>query len=155
MLQCVKLDQPIPSANIYAVEWDEEKSKWTYVYSVRTPVEITDDDMETDLMIYEYISNLHVEIGENQHGDAVNIHFRGLTQYMQILELQRLADVNFRKQWCERWKAEHGEEPEVSSFAIKVLQHRNHSYSELEAIGIHCISFLMESGKDADAFAVC
>lgn len=167
MLQLLKFDKPIPSALIHALEWvedanddtdnidNEANGHWVYVYAIQTPKEITDDDMETDFIIYEYISNLRVEIDTGKYKDSVNLHFRGLTQYKQILETQRLADITFRNKFRTKYKAENGKNPEISSFAIKVLKHQNYSFDDLEDIGIHCISTIIEANNDNDVFATC
>ena len=145
MFQVLEYDQPIPSCEIHGLRYDD--GEWKFRYAVNTPVEITNENT-VDLIVYEYISDLSIRIGEGQHKDAVNIHFKTLDQYMALLESQRLADLMFRKRWLEKHPG-----AQVKKFATKVLCNRDYDINELRAEGVRFLSFLVEDGGETSTFA--
>ena len=101
-----------------------------------------------DLMVYEYVADLVVKSGENQHDDAVNIHFKTLTEYLTMLETQRKIDLLFR----ERWLSAHPD-VKVADWSKRSLEHRDYEYDELRSINVHYIAHLIESKESEDIFA--
>ena len=153
MYQMLEMDRPIPSCDIHAMKYvkgqgeGDREGKWKYVYAVKTPVEITDSNM-VDLIVYEYISDLRVELGKGQHPEAVNIHFTTMSQYMELIEAQVKADEVFRANWLEKHP-----DSKVSDFARRELEHRDYDFEELRQLAVHNVSALLETGQDKDVFA--
>lgn len=150
MLQILKFDEPIPSCNIYNLKYDKQEEKWIYEYAIQTPVEITEEN-ETDLIIYEYISDLLIRFGDGQHPDSINLHFKKLSEYLKMLEMQRLTDLFYRKQWLEKHP-----DAVIQDFSKKELERRDYEYNELKEIGIHAIAQKLEDNheKDTTIFAI-
>jgi hypothetical protein len=143
----LEYDLPIPSCEIHSLRYDG--GKWVFAYAVNTPVEITNSNKQ-DLIVYEYISDLIVRIGDGQHPDAVNIHFKTLDEYMLLLEAQRTADLEFRRKWLEKEK---NQGKCVKKFAMRTLENRDYSFKELREENVHFISFLMEDNGVSSIFA--
>ena len=125
MFQMLTFKDPIPSCEIHSMQWNANERSWSYIYAVKIPIEITDKN-KMDLMVYEYIADLVVKSGENQHDDAVNIHFKTLTEYLTMLETQRKIDLLFR----ERWLSTHPD-AKVADWSKRSLEHRDYEYDEL------------------------
>jgi hypothetical protein len=145
MFQILEFDNPIPSCEIHEVHYNN--GLWKFRYAVNTPIEITNEN-QIDLIVYEFIADLSIRIGEGQHKDAVNIHFKTLDEYLLLLESQLTADLIFRKRWLEK-----NPNAKVKKFATKNLENRDYNINELRAHGIHFISFLIENDGKISTFA--
>lgn len=145
MFQLLEFDNPIPSCQIHGLKRNGDK--WVYQYAVNTPVEITDDN-QIDLIVYEYISDLMIKIGEGQHPDAVNIHFKTLSEYLSLLETQRMCDIAFRKKWLD----EHPN-AEIKKFNRRTLENKDWNFNELKDENVHFISFLINDDGEHSEFA--
>lgn len=140
MYQNIILDRPIPSCELAGLQYGEDEQKrpaWKYVYALNTPEELTDENETQDFMVYEYICDLVVRYGHKAHEDAVNIHFKTLSQYMRLLERQAEADERFRQEWMEKSGKTWDDVPE---HAKRLLEHRDYTIAELVALKIHFLS---------------
>lgn len=145
MFQILEYDEPIPSCEIHSLKYAD--GKWVYEYAINTPIEITNENKQ-DLIVYEYISDLKIKNGDNQHPDAVNIHFKTLDEYLLLLEAQRAIDLLFRKKWLEKHP-----NAEIKNFSMRNLENRDYSFAELSELKVHFISFLIEHGDEMSVFA--
>ena len=163
MYQNIKLLKPIPSCELSSLLWvagnsglntdfdGTDDGHWEYVYAVNTPEELTEDNEEQDFMVYEYISDLIVRYGHKVHEEAVNIHFRKLSQYMELLQRQRKVDIAFR----ERWMKENGKtEKDVPEHSKRFLEHKNYSTRDLLEQKIHFVAKYMGENGDGQSYFV-
>lgn len=117
MIQKLTLTHPIPSSIVSELKYED--GDWKYVYYINTPEEINDEDKE--FVVYGYISNLDVRYDDL--GDlSNNIHFNNLQDYMEILEAQYNADMNYRLQWYAK----------SNKHTINTVVLENRDYDEIE-----------------------
>lgn len=145
MFQILEFEDPIPSCEIYGLRYDN--GVWKFKYAVNTPMEITNENT-IDLIVYEYICDLTVRIGEGQHKDAVNIHFKTLDEYLLLLESQRITDLAFRANWLKKNPG-----AQVKKFAMKTLENKDYDINDLRALEIRFMSFLIEDNGEISTFA--
>jgi hypothetical protein len=134
--------------------------KWKFIYSVNTPIEITDkiqkniiDDEQLVFVVYEFISDLKIKNKIDVHDKSVNLEFQTLDQYLQLLDAQRKADLDYRKKWIQKYIEEHdGEEPEPHTIT---LSNKDFTYNELhgDENNIRYISSVIEQKDDETIFA--
>lgn len=139
MLQKLTFDQPIMSAEIGDLLFED--GKWKYVYHVDVPEELTDTPGE--YMVYGHISSLVVKADDHSE-ISNNIHFKTLEEYLQILQTQIDADMQFRIQYFAK-KSKH-------TINTVVLENRNYLSDELSK-EISYLAFEMIQGEDHTVFA--
>lgn len=149
MYQILKFKEPIPSSFIHALEYDENSKEWTYCYALNTPFELTNENTK-ELLIYEFICDLHLEENSTVNDESVNIKIKTLDEYLRLLDLQIEVDKKYRKDWLEENKNNEEVNTEPNTFSI---ENRDYTYEELRRIGINYISFLVESDKEISIFA--
>lgn len=120
MYQFLKLNDPIPSCEIYSLEFDE--GKWIYIYALNVPFELTDENTE-EIIVYEYISDLYLKLPNTVHPESVNLKVIKLHEYLHLLNKQREADLDYRNKWLSKLDVI----PEINSVTLK-----NKSYSHQE-----------------------
>lgn len=142
MYQLLKFKHPIPSCEIHSLEFKE--NNWIYIYAVNTPIELTDKNTE-ELIIYQYISDLNLKLLNSVHPESINIKINSLTEYLNILNRQREADINYRKQWLLN-------NSEATTNTIK-LYNKSYNYEELIKNDVHYIADMINLEKDYTIFA--
>ena len=145
MYQILEFEEPIPSCRIYSMLY--RNNKWIYCYAIETPKEITNDN-EEELLIYGYISDLTVKLGKNQHKDSVNIYFKTLDELLNILKLQREADIKFREEWKKQ-----NPDAKIADFATRILENRDYSHKELKKLDVNFVASVIEQKEDKTKFA--
>ena len=145
MYQFLKFDELIPSCQIFELNFNELKGVWEFVYAVNTPFELTNDEDQEELLIYEYISDLYLKETTFVHGESINIRVKSLDQYKEILERQREVDLAYR----DAWKKENPND-EIPDENYITLENRNYNHRELEKMGIHFISAIYKQNNHAD-----
>lgn len=142
MYQLLKFDTPIPSCEIHSLEYLD--GNWKYIYALNTPFELTDENTES-LIIYEYISDLHLKTKDSVHPESINLEIKTLTEYLAWLEKQRLTDILYR----EDWKKKH---PNAKANIIE-LENKNYSKNDLREIGVHYIATELDKNEKVTNFA--
>lgn len=148
MYQYMHLDHPIPSCEIAGLKWDDHECKWLFEYAIKTPIEITNEN-EQPLMVYEYISDLHVKVADRQYKDAVNVQFTKLDEYMELLDRQYAADMMFRKMWRDKHP-----DAVVPSHSLRTVDHGEYHAQELADLNIHYVVGIMENHEGSSVFVV-
>jgi hypothetical protein len=139
MYQMFEMASPIPSCQIHELRWNPKASKWSYIYAVSTPKMITEENND-DMIIYEFVCDLDVRLASGLTDDSVNIHFKRLSEYVDLLNKQREADVMYRKKWV----AMH---PDAKPYSIK-LECKNYSYADLKRLGVLYIASFEYNSMD-------
>lgn len=141
MYQFLKEKELIPSCKIHELIY--ENGEWTYVYALNTPFELTDSN-DVDLIIYEYICDLILKKADSVHKDSVNIHLKTLKEYKEYLDTQRKIDLAFREAYLEK-----NPDSIANSFSI---ENKSYSNKELNDLGIHYLSSLVENDGNISKF---
>ena len=142
MYQFIKFDNPIPSCQIFELNFDSKNEKWEFVYAINTPYELTNNSNQEPLIIYEYISDLYLKEVSFVHKESINIKVNNLNEYIDILNLQRQADLDYRKRWIE-------ENPDLAADGPSsiTLENRNYSHEELLENDIHFIASILKQNN--------
>lgn len=142
MYQILKFSDPIPSCEIYSLEF--EGGRWSYIYALNTPFELTNSNNQ-ELIIYEYICDLHLRLPDSVHPESVNLRIKTLDEYLEWLEKQRNADVDYRMKWIEK-------NPDEKPNTI-TLENRSYTHIELTKIGVHYVAGLIDNDGENSTFA--
>lgn len=149
MYQKLKFKEPIPSCEIYELEFIKSTKEWVFVYLLNTPFELTDEPFEKELIVYDYISDLYLKYKDELHKDSVNIPINSKKEYMELLEKQRNTDLEFRREFNSK-------NPNLIPNLVKI-KNRNYSNSQLIDLDIHYIasiwSFDNENDNECTIFA--
>lgn len=145
MYQLLKFDNPIPSCAIHELIFDEKEKKWTYVYALNTPFTLTNENKEV-LLVYEFISDLHLKSSEGIHPESINLKIKTLDEYLALLERQRQEDLRYR----EKWIKEHIDDLPVPNTIS--LKNQNYSYKDLQKNNVHYIASCLEIKDDESVF---
>lgn len=132
MIQKFKTENPIPSCEILELEY--ENGKWYYIYGINTPEEISNEESK-EFIVYGHISNLVVKY-DDLNELSVNIHFKTLDQYIDILNKQRQADLDYRVSWLSR-------HPKCPINTV-ILENRSYKQEELQEKISYLSTILME-----------
>ena len=142
MYQILKFKQPIPSCEIYGLEFNN--GEWSYIYALNTPFELTNDNKK-EMIVYEYICDLCIKEANNIHPESVNIRFKTLDEYLSILNRQIEEDLKFRQNWIRN-------HPDSKPATIK-LENKDYSFNELKELDVHLISFIVKKEQNITIFA--
>lgn len=142
MYQFLEFDRPIPSCSIHSLKFD--LGKWKYIYALNTPFELTNENKE-ELVVYEYISDLHLKLNESVHEESINLRITTLDEYLFLLEKQIEEDVKYR----EKWLLQHPDEQPNTL----ILENRDYSHEELLENNVNYISFIVDLGDEETIFA--
>ena len=143
MYQFLRLDEPIPSCEIYSLEFSE--SKWIYIYALNVPFELTNENTQ-EIVVYEYISDLYLKMSDSIHPESVNLRITKLDEYLCLLTIQRQADLDYRDKWLSKLDVI----PEINSVT---LGNKTYSHQELLDNGLHFISFTIDFTDKITKFA--
>lgn len=143
MYQFLRLNNPIPSCELYSLEFIE--NKWIYIYALNTPFELNDDNT-VEIAVYEYISDLYLKVPDSIHPESVNLKITKLSEYMHLLKKQMETDLDYRKKWLSKLD----DVPEVNSIT---LENKTYSHQDLLNSNLHYISFTIEFNDKYTKFA--
>lgn len=148
MYQFLRFNHPIPSCEIYALEFDKNSnssSPWTFIYAINTPKELNNNE-DLNLIIYGYISDLWIKEKDYVHPESINIRINSLDEYLNYLELQYKTDNLYREEWIKN-------NPDATPNTI-CLENKNYNNNDLKKLNIHFISsiFSMDNENNTTIF---
>lgn len=143
MYQFLKLKEPIPSCEIYSLEF--QNNEWIYVYALNVPFELTNDNTE-EIIVYEYISDLYLKLSDSVHPESVNLRITKLDEYYHLLKNQREADLSYREKWLSKLDVT----PEINSI---ILENKSYTHQELLNNNLHYISYIIQYTDEITTFA--
>lgn len=99
--QLFEFDEPIPSIMLHSLKFVD--GKWKFVYSIETPVRLKSGVVRKSPLYFKgYINNMVLmsEVKKNM----INIPVRSKEDVYKLLNMQREADMRFRKSFVESHK---------------------------------------------------
>ena len=141
MLQMLEFNHPIPSCKIHSLKY--ENNKWTFIYALNTPFELTNKNTE-NLIIYEYICDLNVK-KDDLHKESINIKFKTLDEYLYYLNKQYEEDIKFREKYLKN-------NPDAEPSTI-TLENRNYTVEELLNKNVNYIANIVKKEDNLTIFA--
>lgn len=144
MYQYLTFDRPIPSCAIHSLKFDKSTQKWSYIYALKTPFELTNENTK-ELIIYEYISDLYLKEADSVHPESINIRIKTLDEYVKLLNEQIKADLEYRKSWLEK-------NPNAKPSTVE-LENKDYSNIELQSLNVHFVANMVEKGDKTTIFA--
>lgn len=150
MYQFLKFENPIPSCEIFEINYNNEKNNWEFIYSINTTKEITNNSNQENFIVYGHISDLIIKnVSSVVYGDSVNIEFNTLDEYIEILENQRIIDLAYRNAW-EKANPEIAEKGPNNT--IK-LENKDYNNNELKKLNVHYIASIIYKNNNETIFA--
>lgn len=155
MYQFLEFDEPIPSCQIFSLNYNKDSGKWKFIYAINTPFELKSKNdnvsrrnINKQLIIYEYISDLILKEKNDVHDESVNITISNLEEYIDILKYQRDVDNDYRGKWKK-------ENPDIIAEGPNIinLNNRNYNHEELSIRDVHYIASIYNQKDDETAFA--
>lgn len=122
IIQPIKMDEPVPSLELYKLEWDNDNKRWIYVYSVDTPVELTEKPLEQPLYFAGVFTKTLIN---NSTKYMINIPVSTIDDVYRLYNRQRESDLLFRK----RFEEEHSDF--IKQFPAKTFTVKNETQNAI------------------------